>query len=159
MICVILSFQIGCTLVGVSICKSLTFQAAFEMGIIYMKKSAFYNLSSCFIFSVTIRVVSIRIPCASGCAYIAGVSSIQSTFSLKSVLVNRHKGWYSFNISNTSFYPFKWDAGNIFNIAICEKNKPKCSYVAICNRTFSSIRTLYCTLQEHYKTRYSSELF
>lgn len=91
MICVILSFQIGCTLVGVSICKSLTFQAAFEMGIIYMKKSAFYNLSSCFIFSVTIRVVSIRIPCASGCAYIAGVSSIQSTFSSTSVLVNRHR--------------------------------------------------------------------
>ena len=28
---------------------------------------------------------------ASGCAYIAGVSSIQSTFSLKSVLVNRHR--------------------------------------------------------------------
>jgi hypothetical protein len=57
MICVILSFQIGCTLVGVSICKSLTFVSALKMGIIEVKKSAFNNWSTFyqFGFEVTIR--------------------------------------------------------------------------------------------------------
>ena len=105
MICVILSFQIGCTLVGVSICKSLTFVSALKMGIIEVKKSAFNNWSTFyqFGFEVTIRVVKVMRCAKITIAYIAGVSSIQSCFSQVSVLVNRHRAGIAL-ISPTHLY-------------------------------------------------------
>lgn len=93
MICVILSFQIGCTLVGVSICKSLTFIAASQMGIMFVKKSAFYNLDRCFAISVTIRANSIKSNANSlWTTIIEGVkTTIISTFSCFCVHINRHR--------------------------------------------------------------------
>jgi hypothetical protein len=57
MISVILSFQIGSNLVGLSFSKSLRFVCGAVIGIILVKKSAFNNWSyNGFKLSVTIRV-------------------------------------------------------------------------------------------------------
>ena len=57
MICVILSFQIGSNLVGLSFSKSLSFVCGAVIAIILVKKSAFNNSSyNGFKLSVTIRV-------------------------------------------------------------------------------------------------------